>query len=811
MTGRATTRRSWPFLLRGLLAAGLLASPATLVATPLPDPCDLSGLVQDLRYLGLPAVAAVSQGPGQGAGVILCSGEGPALLLGAGIRAPDGALVTRSRLLEGEAPVRSLWMTLQDQAVDGLGVSPFRGCPALALQEPPEGTLGAAVDLLARDLSHRPAADGEKAPLGVVTSRLQAAVVSLVLAVVIAYLVLCLWRVLPSARGLPRRDLAILLVLLALAVLVRGGMGPRLPVGTANSDLSHLLDIHLWDLWGFGVHQGVTYPPAWRLAIWMAFHLFGPSWDLAAWMTTVAGALLVLPVTAWVRRATGSWMAGALAGLAAAVMPVGVRFSNGVVLETPAGLLLAACCWHFWCWLEGRRALDGLLWALSLVLLVQTRLETLGILPMLLLVQGTVAAWRLGVAGLRRLWPWAAVGLALGLPFLVQVALLLLTREQVQGDKASGMLLPVLVFGGIGLSLAVALRPARQAPLAGEPWASFARVLAGALMLLFVVEAAVQWPGNPWMPEAITHPDYPFYRFYITWPHGTWPDDRVYPGWLVNAGTFPLPFLGLWLLSLWTWRGTSREVRGLSWLLALLPWFGHFLTRHVGTGIAPFEGLRHHVVFLGPVAASVGLGAWQVLRTLEHRPVARRAATLALVGVLASPVATHRGALWDQDFNPQREFRFARSAVDRLPDRSRVIVADDVVDFGPEARMPPSSILPVFRGNHLWLALAWVSGRVLDVRGAREDARLGDAPGGPAWFYQGLDCHRSPVPGRMLPSCEAAAAVAAADPDLAERIPNRPYTAQSASVIGIRKPELELALRPLDPEALRRFRRDVQP
>jgi len=804
MTRRTARSGWWKGLLGGMLAASLLASSVAALGSPPGDSCNLPGLVQDLRHLGIPAVGAVSLGPGQGAGVILCSGEAPAMLLGVGLRASDGALVTQSRLLEGEAGGRSLWMSVQDQAVEVLEVSPIRECPALALSEPMERALGGAMDLLNRDLAPSSASPAETAPPGVVTSRTQAAVVWLALAMLLAYLALCLWRTFQGAREVARRDLAVTLGLLVLALALRGATGPRLPVGTANSDLSHLLDIHLWDLWGFGVHQGVTYPPVWRLLLWGAFRLFGPSWELAAWMTTVAGALLVLPVTAFVRRATGSGMAGALAGLAAAAMPVGVRFSNGVLLETPAALLLAASFWHSWCWIEQRRGLDGLLWVLSLVLLVQTRLETLGVLPLLMLVQGTAVAWRLGWRVLLRLWPWATVGLALVSPFLVQVALLLLTQEQTQGDKATGMLLPVLAFLAIALALARGLHPARQEPLLRGEWASLARVLGAFLMALFVVEAALQWPGNPWWPRAITHPDYPFYRFYITWPHGTWPDDRVYPGWLVNAGTFPLPWLALWLLSLWPWQDTTREVRGLCWLLALLPWFGHFLTRHVGTGIAPFEGLRHHVIFLGPVAASVGLGAWQVARVLEGR--SRLALAAILVAVLASPIATHAGAMWDQDFNPQREFLFAREAVTRLPDRSRVLVVDDVVDFGPEARMPPTSIMPVFRGNHLWLALAWLSGRVLDVRGVREDAPGNGEPEGTTWFYQGLDCYRSPVPGRMLPSCEAAAALVAPDPDLVQRIPNHPYTTQSARVIGIRLPELELALRPLDPEARRRLR-----
>mgnify|MGYP001002105089 CR=1 FL=1 len=639
----------------------------------------------------------------------------------------------------------------------------------------------------------------------VVRSDLQAVVNLLAIGTMLLYLVLAGVRMATSARRRPL-DALLVLALAVAALAVRWLSAPRTVVLTAHSDLSHLVDIAAWARDGLSVHVGLNYPPAWRGLLHLVSMAFGPSLDAAFAMTTIAGALGVVPVFLLARRLSGSRVAATLAALAFAAYPTAVYFANGFNLETPASVLLVAGFVHLLAWLDGRRHLDAALYALSMLAFVQTRMEGLGVAPVLVAMHVAIAARTAGWRRLRPILAWSGAAMALALPFLVQ-AVLLMRQVPVQASKATGMLVPVEIF--LLLVLAVAWDSKRYAEpaarFAGE--ASLRTVFAGAAGLLFLAVALLSWPGNPLWPGNVTTPELPGFEMHVTWPYGMLPDDRFYPTWLVMPGVFPLAFLVAWFAGLLP----ARDDRPLAFppaaaMLLLLPWFGFHLTRMVGTGIAPLEGMRHHVLFTGVVATSVGLGAFRIAEWFAQR-VRVPAVAWACAGlVLASPVLTHRSMIADNDFDTQREFAFARKAVDALPPRALVLVPDDDLDLGAAARVVGGTVLDVFRTGHLFTALGWLHGADWQVEGFRSFLASGRVPDRPIVFYQGLECYRALHPDTLLPSCRQVRRVAGAVPLAMTRFPNRPYTGMEALRIGIAVPEVLLALLPLDAADLDEFR-----
>lgn len=627
----------------------------------------------------------------------------------------------------------------------------------------------------------------------------------LAIAILLGYLALVLVRLAGSARRKPREAL-LALGLAGLALAVRWLSAPRTVIGTANADLSHVVDVATWARAGLDIHLGVTYPPAWRGLLYVLYRLAGPSLDTAFVLTTVAGALGTVPVYLLARRLAGSVQAGVLAGLAFAAYPTAIYFANGFGLEVPASVLLVASFVHLLAWLDGRHPLDAALYVLSMLALVQTRMEGLGAAPVLVAMHLMIAVRALGWQALKPMAPWVVAGALLSVPFLVQVARLL-AEAGGQVTKAASMLIPVEVFLFLALAVAWDSRrssdPARRFPAE----TSLRQVFVASLALLFLGIAVGFWPNNPFVPTNILPDGLPFYELHVTWPYGVHPDDRVYPTWLVMPGVLPVAFLLAWFAALAPAReGHAPAFPPAVAFLALLPWFGYYLTRLVGTGIAPVEGLRHHVLFTGVVAVSVGLGAFRIARHLSGPARLGPVALVAAGVVLLSPVVTHRSYVADNDFDAQREFAFVREAVGSLPDRILILVPDDVIDLGRSARFGPRSVAEVFRTDHLFTALGWVLGIDIRVAGVRAFAASGRDPGGPMYFFQGLECFRAVHPATRLPSCRVVREVAKASPVAVTRFPNRPYTGMEAQRIGIRVPEVELAFFPVQPQELDELR-----
>ncbi len=657
--------------------------------------------------------------------------------------------------------------------------------PALALLA---AGIGAAFPALA--------AGAGPPPIG--ASRLHAFVNVAATALMMLYLALLVVRVATGVRRRPL-DAAIAAGLALLAFAVRWASSDRVPIGVANGDLTHVADLQQWARAGLGSQLDVTYPPAWRGLLYVAFQAFGPSLDLAFAATTVTGALVAVPVYLLGQRLSGRRAGGVLAGLAFVASPVAILFANGLGLEVPASALLALVFVHALDAAKGRRPIDAALLVLSMALFVQTRLEGLGAAPVVLAMLAVVTFRNGGWPAVRRLLPWVLVAALATAPFLWTVLGQTLAVAD-NAAKASGMLIPAAAF--LAATLLIAWDSGRAA---GSSWPrglaedAVRRVVGWTLAGICVAVAWVTWPNSPWVPQAVRPDALPFYELHVTWPFGQQPDERLFPKWLLGLGVFPLPFLLAWLASVVPSRSLPAARHApMAVFLALLPWFGHYLTREVGTGIAPLEGLRHHVLFAGVVSVSVGLGAFRVAGGLAGRIRVPAVAWGAAGLVLLSPLGTHRSCYADTDFDSQREFRFVRDAVTRLPDRALILVPGDVVDFGPDAKIPPREIHRVFRTRDLWVGTAWPAGRQVEVESVQDAARQGVPSNVPLYFYQGLECYRAVHPDTFLPSCRVASDVLGGRAVASASFPNRPYSAQSAERIGIRVPGVDLALFPMD-------------
>lgn len=765
-------------------------------------------MVDRLASAGLPAVAVIAADPVPGDLALLVAGPGSGVLLWVGLQV-DGALVTFSQPLSGAPAERETWLAVADRAVAVLDASDIRTCPASRVEGlPPEAK--SFTEALAAGLNSRPVPGRPTSDPRVEQSDLQAVVNIAAMALMLVYLVLVLSRAAIGARRRPL-DAGIAIGLALLAFGVRWLSSTRVPIGVANGDLSHIVDLEQWGRSGLGSVLGVTYPPAWRGLLHLLFQAVGPSLDLAFGLTTVTGALVAVPVYLLGRRLGGSPWAGALAGLAFVAYPTAIFFANGFGLEVPASAFLVLGFVHLLDWLDGRRPLDAALYVLSLTLFVQTRLEGLGAAPVLVAMHLLVALRAVGWRPLLRLVPWALAAAVAAAPF----ALLVLgqtLKVDANASKASSMLLPAAVF--LALTVLTALDSRRFAD-AARRWAGEAPLRTAFVfgaMAWFLAMVVTSWPNNPLWPSNVMPDGLPYYELHVTWPYGRYPDDRIHPQWLVQAGVFPLPFLVAWFLSLLP----AREGRAFAFppmvaFLALLPWFGHYLTRYVGTGIAPVEGMRHHILFTGAVSVSVGLGAWRVARWVASRVRFPAVACAVAVLLLLSPILTHRSYFADTDFDSQREYRFAREALSRLPDRALILVPDDLVDFGPDAMIPPREIHRVYRTRDLWVGVGWPAGKDFEVEALRTALAQGVPTDVPVFFYQGLECRRAVHPLTVLPSCRVVAEVAGGRTAVSVRFDNRPYSSQSADRIGILGPHVDLALHRLSSQDLDEIARRLGP
>lgn len=761
-----------------LVLALLVGSPGTAA------PRDAAGLCDELVRRNVPARAVTTDGAG-GVFVFLGGPSGYEALAWVG-RLPNGHLVSSRTTLDlgpaslarAEPTFRRLFEALGDPALEAgelLAVSAAGRADAA-------GRLDALRVALAAPVPPPEGGAGWSSPQ---------LVTWLALLEVLALLSLVLVQATRGARTRPREALA-LAGLVGLALLVRALTSSRLPVGAANADFTHLLHATTWLTDGFGQDLGAAYPPAYRVLLAALFRVFGPDLELAFWTTTVAGALVVVPAALLARRVAGT--KGALfAGLALATYPPAVVFSNGVDLSMPAALLLTL---SFERLLAARERPEGLTlaaWALATLLFVQCRVEAVGLALPLLLAQGALlveqpprgAPWRLGLA--------AVLALALGAPYLGS-----LTAHASDLGKAADAL-PLLLQGSAALCatavgwFVAARQMERRASL---PIAWLIGLTVATLTLLVAV--ALRRSGHALVPAPQVVPEFPFTVYHVEQGPLRFVDHAGLRFPWTEPGVFPWLTLIPWALSLLPApAGSGRRLPLAAPLLLALPIVAWVATSRSLTGIAGFEGLRLHAVSAGLVAASIGLGAERVLAWVGPGG-SRRIAAAMLVAVLLASLVTHENLLHDREHSPQIEARLARQALARLPDAATLLLVDDAVDMREES-LGVRSVLEVFRGDHLWRALAALEGRRLRVVPLSAFRELPLPLDGPVFAWLGLDCARARHPETALASCRDLRRGLASPPLLEAEAPNRAYESLGLPWFSPATSTLRFSLLPVSP------------
>jgi len=755
-------------------------------------PCGATELRDVLRQRGQAVQAVTDDGRG-GAFFFVGAGPEPEAVAWAG-RLPGGQLIS-SRLAvapgaddaERATPaLRALFATLDDPGV--------KSCELLAVGPDGRADASALLDGLRRALG------GSRDPQqGASALGAPALVNALALAALLGLLGLLGvqgWR---GARRNPRLALQ-LVALAAAALLVRVLSAARQPVGTANGDLTHVLHAASWLSQGFGQDLGPAYPPAYRVLLSLVFALTGPSLAVAFWMTTILGALVAVPAALIARRLSPHPAAGALAGLALATYPPSVLFSNGVDLSVPAGLLLTLAFERL---LAAREEADGLAVAtsaLALWLFVQCRLEALGVAALALPGFAALLVEPAPGRALRRLALTGLLGLLASIPYLASLSGH--AADLVKADDAGRLvLLGATAVAALALAGLAAGRLASRRPslvLVVPPLA-----VAGTLAFLhFVLDCH---RGNPFVAEPSVVPELPFVRYHVD--QGPWRflDHRGHrPPWL-EPGVFPFPLLALLGLSLFPTAAPGRRRPLAPLVLLALPVAAWLVSSRSMTGIVLAEGLRLHSAYAGLVAASLGLGAARALEWFEGR-VARWTLTALLAAVLVSPLATHRGLLTDGDRNPQAELRFAERAMALLPVQATLVLPDDRVDMSREG-LGHARVVDVFRGDHLWRALAATTGHRLRVVGLSAFRALPLPSDDPVFVYLGLDCARTRRPAAQNPSCDELRSLVRGDPTLDQTVPNRELASLGLPWFGVYTPEVRLTLLPLTPSEVASLRR----
>lgn len=623
----------------------------------------------------------------------------------------------------------------------------------------------------------------------------------------VAFLLYAVLQAAASVRAARREPRVALLVLglAALALAVRFLVTPRVPMVGQTADLVHLKGALEW-LFGTAAWAPGSSAPAYTALLQATLRLFGASFEVAFALTTTLGALLVLPVFAAGRRVGGSTQAGALAGLAAACLPLSVFFSNGVNLETPMAFFLAAVLQHALAFLDDERPSDALRLGLALLLFAQLRQEAVLQVPVILAGLAALllsSGKALHLVRAPALWASALLAGLLGLPFLALTVGAVPPEHAREVDRALRLLLfvvpAVLLLGPLGRRLQALLR-AR-----GILWTRAALGLAALGLLLAlkvvwsdgVISLAPQWPSSlPLTPGWITAPVF----------DATYGSPRTTS--LDNPWMVPVTWLVPACLGLLAARraSASRAAPAAGLVLAALTlfWYRLATTCMAKSGELIADGNRYLVPTSGLLALLVGLGTANLLALLPDRPRWRALAVGLAALWMLSPLVTHGRILTDLSFDQQLRYLFVRQAFADLPPRSLVLCPDHAIyaespgtPHGGEAWQ--SSRTPALCG-----AFGLVFGEPEHCEGLRRWAASARAWPGEIVLFLDVDCYRTRT-GVEDPLCAELRELPGLVTLDRTVFPNRPYGRYPLSDA----PEVEIAVLGVPPDLVDDVRRLV--
>jgi hypothetical protein len=778
------------------LSLCLSAASASAAATPI---CDATRLVQHMRQENLPILWAehVAQG-----GLLAIGNENAeAMILWFGTL-PDGRLATSSRVVK------------HDSLVSGDTVGNMVNALEASVLCKTESDRGGCDCWASASATPDPAVDKWKATQwGASTTEklerhddrmLARSVHYLVLLVLLMFMGLMIRLAINAIRTSPHESGMIALVAI-LAILIRVSTSERLPVGAAHGDMTHLVDIANWMLYGLGFDPGPNYPAAYRLFLFSIFKVTGLSVSLAMWLTTLIGALTVVPIYHVVKKLEASPLAGLFAALSWAVFPVAIYFNNGINLATPAAFLIAMMLYHavsYGC-MESRKHALGLV--LASFLFVQTRTE----LPViaLALVPALVAAFT--EKGLLRdtvkSWPIAMAGAIALIPYLI-----LLKLDMSQASYASGLqdLLPRVILWIIEacaliiIVVIVSNEIGRKWPLFWWFWRILLMAGAGA----GIVWALDGYPGDPLSISAFSFQELPNVRFYSK-PiliENIIPD--VGAGFIVSEpGFFPIYWWPLFAVAFWPRRKQGVWRLSLFPLLLLLPLLANYwMTMRINSGVIIAEKMRFMVMVAPCLVMIIGIGAWRLVDLVKKRMLLATVIGLIVFISFLAVLETHTAFTHDTHHNVQHETAFIRDLVPNLPDGALVLIPD----FGYRIEQETadlSDISVAFRTSHPLLAYSAQGNKPLSVIGLRNSFSVPIAPWATLVVYLGVDCYRTPRPEGIHSDC-AAVRHAGGKLILERNIPSSTYSSFAMNPLGPTPPSLDLGAYAFDRESYERLR-----
>jgi hypothetical protein len=691
-------------------------------------------------------------------------GTGAALWVGV---LPSGMLVTNTRIPADPASTFDARSEDVRQAIERLDAEPtLRGCPPLratvadiagvGLAEaeaavhpapqhtgptafvPPTPPLAPGVIIEATDARH-----GHADEIAVPTAPLQRLAAWLPMLALLVYVLLQIVAAVLAVRREPRVALLVLL-LAGGSIALRFLVAPRVPMVGQSSDLvpmagalGWLAHSVYWDAGGL--------PPLVPGLLFLVLGVTGPSFEAAFATTTVLGGLVAVPTFAVGRRLGGSVPAGLLAGLAAATLPLGVIFSNGVNLEIPMALLLAAVMQHGLAWIDRPRPLDAARLVLALLLFAQSRPEALLDAPAVLaaLLGVALASGRARALLVdRALWTAAAGALALALPFLWLTAHAIQPQHAAEATKELRLLawvVPLLIV--LGAAGGRAIR-----------WAADHRALWGLLALGLVGLAVARMHATAVAePAPVLVPSWtaalPLEPRWITAPVFTATYGSIRTTQLDNPWTVPLTWLvPAFLGVLASPRGTARRALVAAGLmlaaLSLLRW-QTTTTCLAKSGELIADGARYLSSTTGLLAMLIGVGAAHLVELLPRRRAWRLPAWLAAGAWMLSPLATHAAVMGDVRFDQQQRFQFVQETFPRLPANSLMLLADQLVYAEVPQAEHGGTAYDSSRTPTLLTCSRYVFGGPEEHLGLREWAVSGMPWPGDVVVFLDLDCYRT--------------------------------------------------------------------